>query len=237
MALDGACLRHITRELEEAVGARIDKIYQPNREELLLSLRSRTDFYKMLLSARANSARVHFTKSTIENPKQPPMFCMLLRKRLGGAKLSAIRQDGLERACYLDFDGFNELGDPVRLTLAIEIMGRYSNVIFLDQEGTIIDALKRVDEEMSSERLVLPGIRYRPPPAQQKLCCLDVSPHQVLSRLDALEKEQELSQALLLVLQGVSPIVCREIQHRAGQGETLWGKAGRLYRRPGCWKN
>lgn len=225
MALDGACLRHIIRELEEAVGARIDKIYQPNREELLLSLRSRTDFYKMLLSARANSARVHFTKSTIENPKQPPMFCMLLRKRLGGAKLSAIRQDGLERACYLDFDGFNELGDPVRLTLAIEIMGRYSNVIFLDQEGTIIDALKRVDEEMSSERLVLPGIRYRPPPAQQKLCCLDVSPHQVLSRLDALEKEQELSQALLLVLQGVSPIVCREIQHRAGQGETLWGKA------------
>ena len=138
MALDGACLRHITRELEEAVGARIDKIYQPNREELLLSLRSRTDFYKMLLSARANSARVHFTKSTIENPKQPPCFVCSFASGLVGQSCPAIRQDGLERACYLDFDGFNELGDPVRLTLAIEIMGRYSNVIFLDRRGRLL---------------------------------------------------------------------------------------------------
>lgn len=221
MALDGAFLRHVKKEIQEvALGARVDKIYQPNREEMVLSLRTRTEPLKLLLSARANSARVHFTQRSIENPKQPPMLCMLLRKRLGGARLAAIRQVELERVLQLDFDAFNELGDPVRFTLVIEIMGRYSNIIFVDQNGVIIDALKRVDEEMSSERLVLPGLRYRSPPPQHKLCMLETIPDQAVEQVVRTSQNGELSNTLLGVLQGVSPVVCREIQHRMGDGDT-----------------
>lgn len=222
MALDGAFLRHISQELEQsAQGARVEKIYQPNREEMVFVLRTRAEQFKLLISARANSARIHFTKFVPENPKQPPMLCMLMRKRLSGAKLVQIRQPQLERLLFLDFDAVNELGDFVRLTVVTEIMGRYSNIILVDEDGRIVDALKRVDPEMTSERLVLPGLRYELPPAQGKLCLLEVEPKQVIAALQLQSKEMELSKALLSVLQGVSPIVCREIQHRVGRGEQL----------------
>lgn len=222
MALDGAFLRHIKKEIEEAaIGARVDKIYQPNREEMVFALRTRTDSYKLLLSARANSARIHFTRFVPENPKVPPMLCMLLRKRLSGAKLAAVRQPALERLLLLDFDAVNELGDEVRLTLAVEIMGRYSNIILVDENGKIVDALKRVDAEMSSERLVLPGLTYLLPPPQNKLCLLEVEPQAVLDRLHALPANTALSKALLSAMQGVSPVVCREIEHVTGRGLDL----------------
>ena len=225
MALDGAFLRHLKKEIETAaVGARVDKIYQPNREEMLFSLRTRNENYKLLLSARANSARVHFTKFTPENPKQPPMLCMLLRKKLGGAKLVAVRQPELERMLCLDFDAVNELGDEVRLTVVIEVMGKYSNIILVDGNGKIVDALKRVDAEMSSERLVLPGLTYLPPPAQNKVSLLGVKVEEILHILKEIPKNMELSKALLSVLQGVSPIVCRELQHLAGHGRELFLK-------------
>ncbi|MDD5952395.1 MAG: NFACT RNA binding domain-containing protein [Oscillospiraceae bacterium] len=215
MALDGIFLRHLRQEIEEtAQNAKVDKIYQPNREELVLSLRTRYETYKLLLSARANSARVHFTTESIENPKQPPMLCMLLRKRLTSAKLVKVRQNELERVLFLDFDVYNELGDLVRLTLVIEIMGRYSNVIFLDGNGVILDALKRVDEDMSSERLVLPGLPYRSPPPQHKLSLLETAPEQVLHIMEESAKQRSLSNQLLDTLQGVSPVVCRELESR-----------------------
>ena len=222
MALDGAFLRHIKKELEgPLVGARVDKVYQPNREELLIAFRSRESACKVLFSARANSARVHFTTIPLENPKQPPMLCMLLRKRLLGAKVSAIRQPELERLLHFDFDAINELGDHVTLTLTMEVMGRYSNIILSDQDGKIVDALKRVDAEMSSQRLVLPGLSYRLPPPQNKLCPLSTSSQQVVEALKALPRDMELSKGYLAVLQGVSPIVCRELAYRVGRGREL----------------
>ncbi|HBC27708.1 MAG TPA: hypothetical protein DC013_09880 [Ruminococcaceae bacterium] len=225
MALDGAFLRHIKTEIEHtALGARVDKIYQPNREEMVLILRTRSEIFKLLISARANSARIQFTEAVPENPKQPPMLCMLLRKKLTGARLVSVRQPQLERMLCLDFDAVNELGDSVRLTLVSEIMGRYSNIIFVDGEGKIIDALKRVDAEMSSERLVLPGMAYRLPPPQNKLCLLETEPSRVIGALKSLPKNVELSKGLLSVLQGVSPVVCRELQHRAGHGADLSAK-------------
>ena len=221
MALDGSFLHHLRKEiLETALNAKVDKIYQPNREELVLSLRTRYDTYKLLLSARANSARVQFTTEQIENPKQPPMLCMLLRKRLTSAKLVDVRQAELERVLFFDFDAYNELGDLVRLTLVSEIMGRYSNVMFLDGNGVIIDALKRVDEEMSSERLVLPGLPYRSPPPQNKLSLLTESPERILSVMEQSVKQREVSNQLLDTLQGVSPIVCRELENRIGAAGT-----------------
>lgn len=222
MALDGAFLRHIKQELEEKLlGARVDKIHQPNREELVVAFRTRESGYKVLFSARANSARVHFTTIPLENPKQPPMLCMLLRKKLQGAKVVAIRQPELERLLHFDFDSINELGDHVILTLTMEIMGRYSNIILSDENGKIIDALKRVDAEMSSQRLVLPGLSYQLPPPQNKLCPLSTSQQQVVEALKALPKDMKLSKGFLSVLQGVSPIVCRELAHRVGRGAEL----------------
>ena len=222
MALDGAFLRHIKQELEgQLLGSRVDKVYQPNREELLIAFRSREAACKVLFSARANSARVHFTTIPLENPKQPPMLCMLLRKKLLGAKVVAIRQPELERLRHFDFDSINELGDHVTLTLTMEVMGRYSNIILSDEEGKIIDALKRVDAEMSSQRLVLPGLTYRLPPPQSKLCPLSTVSQQVVEALKALPRDMELSKGYLAVLQGVSPIVCRELAYRVGRGREL----------------
>jgi predicted ribosome quality control (RQC) complex YloA/Tae2 family protein len=222
MALDGAFLRHLKREIEEnALGAKVDKIYQPNRDELVLFLRARSGNRKLLLSARANSARINFTQLVPENPKEPPMLCMLLRKRLTGARLTSVRQPELERLLCLDFGTVNELGDEVTLTLVMEVMGRYSNVILVDGTGKIVDALKRVDASMSSERLVLPGVPYRLPPPQKKLCLLTADREEVVERVCSMPGGTGLSKALLASLQGVSPIVCRELQHRTGRGADL----------------
>lgn len=221
--MDGACLRHVKKELEEQLlGARVDKIHQPNKEELVFLFRTRESGpLRLLISARANSARVHLTAVAVENPKQPPMLCMLLRKKLSGAKLLTIRQPELERLLHFDFDSVNELGDHVTLTLTTEIMGRYSNVILSDENGKIIDALKRVDAEMSSQRLVLPGVTYHLPPAQEKLCLLDTSSQEIVQAVKNLPSDAALSKALLTVLQGLSPVVCRELEHQVGRGTEL----------------
>ena len=225
MALDGACLHHLQKEIwDRAKEARIDKIYQPNRDELVFVLRTRKERMNLLLSARANSARVHFTQVLPENPAQPPMFCMLLRKRFTGGRLLRVEQPGLERLLVFVFDTVNELGDHVEMRLVAEVMGRYSNVILVDPEGKIVDSLRRVDADMSSERWILPGLAYRLPPPQDKLCLLDTEPEAVLTRMDALPRDFELSKALLQVLQGVSPIVCRELAFQVGKGAALTAK-------------
>lgn len=222
MALDGLFLSELKAEMEAvALGARIDKIHQPAREELIIALRWKGGTAKLLLSAGANSPRAHFTSVPLENPKQAPMLCMLLRKHIGSARLVGVRQLGLDRILHLDFEAVNELGDTVVLTLAVEIMGRHSNLILIDQNGRIIDAVKRVGEEMSSVRQVLPGMAYVLPPAQDKLNLLLCQPEDVVARVRA-GKPAELSKALLGALSGVSPIVCRELAHYTGRGAELF---------------
>lgn len=210
MALDGAFLRHIKYEVKkQALDARVDKIFQPNKDEIVISLRCKSGTYKLLLSVRASSPRVHFTKHKIENPSVPPMLCMLFRKKLTSAKLIDVRQVGLERALFFDFLATDELGDKSKITIVSEIMGKYSNVILLDSSGKIIDALKRVDASTSSKRLVLPGIGYELPPKQDKLSLLDEDADIV----DAMLKRKPgstVEKAMLSCIQGISPIVCRE---------------------------
>ncbi|MBP1556624.1 MAG: NFACT family protein, partial [Oscillospiraceae bacterium] len=143
MALDGMMLYLLRRELLEGLSqARVDKIYQPAKEELVFAKRSQQGNRKLLISVSAQSPRVNFTTLSIENPKQPPMFCMLMRKWLGNAKLIDIRQPGLERVLHFDFETTNELGDTVTVTLAVEIMGRYSNAILIGPDGRVIDSIK-----------------------------------------------------------------------------------------------
>lgn len=203
MALDGAFLSCLRQELCETLdGAKVDKIHQPSREELLLALRSRSGSYKLFFSVRPNAARVALTAKLPENPAAPPMFCMLLRKRLTGGRLSAIRQNGWERVLYFDFDCYNELGDAVRLTLAAEIMGRYSNLILIDEKGLIVDALKRVDFAMSTVRPLLPGLAYEQPTVRPGSLDLSaVTPERMTEAVCASE-EPTLDKALLAVSHG-----------------------------------
>lgn len=221
MALDGIFLRHIKAELEEAlIGARVSQVYQPNRDELIINFRTFDGNKRLLLSTRADSPRIGITEYSVENPDKPPMFCMLLRKRLTSGKLTAIRQPDLERMLFFDFDSVNELGDRVKLTLAVEIMGKHSNIVLIDGNGIISDALKRVDVTLSSKRLVLPSLAYEMPPSQNKLSIEKESLQNVLT---AIEESDELllHKAILNTLTGVSPIVCRELAYSAtGRADT-----------------
>ena len=217
MALDGAFLYTVRNELLPLIGGRVEKIHQPSREEVIISIRTKSGSKKLYISANAGSARVHITENTVDNPQTPPMFCMLLRKRLGSGKLIDIRQDGLERILFLDFECVNELGDIVTVTLAVEIMGRCSNLIIVSGDGRVIDSIKRVDEEMSRERMVLPGMEYTLPPRDDRLNFLTCEPEDIKERL-AGTQPKELSKALIRIFEGISPILAREWAYFAGRG-------------------
>ena len=218
MALDGAFLYTIKRELSVLIGGRVDKIHQPSREQIIISLRANSGSYKLLMSANASDARVHITKSETENPKAPPMFCMLMRKHLNNGRLLNIRQDGLERILYFDFEAMNEIGDMVSVTVACEIMGRCSNIILINGENKIIDSIKRVDEEMSRERLVLPGMTYTYPPRGDRLNLLTASREEMLAGIKS-QKNAELSKCLIKTFEGISPIFARECAFYASKRE------------------
>lgn len=215
MSLDGAFLHIVKNELSPLIGSRVDKVYQPSREELVISLRTfRDGTKKLIFSANSMSARVNLTEAAFENPQQPPMLCMLMRKHLGGGRLTAIRQDGLERILYFDFECTNEIGDIVTNTLIAEIMGRHSNIILV-RDGRVVDSVKRVTDDISSVRRVLPNIEYETPPRENRLCLLDCSADDVL---DAIEGSPErLSKKLTAVLEGVSPIFARECAYYAAK--------------------
>lgn len=218
MALDGAFLSLVRQELMILQGGRVDKIHQPSREELIISFRTRDGARKLLISVSANSARIHLTNEAFDNPQAPPMFCMLMRKHLSAGKLMDIRQDGFERILYLDFEAANEMGDIVNITLAVEIMGKYSNLIIIGNEGRILDALKRVDAEMSRERLVLPGMKYALPPRTERLSFVTAANEQIRSALSE-GKSMELSKKAVQVFEGISPVLAREWAFFASRGE------------------
>lgn len=216
MSLDGLFLHCIRAELENSIiGAKVDKVYQPSSEELLFSLRTKMQGgKKLLLSARANSPRINLTGASYENPASPPMLCMLLRKRLGGATVTAIRQNGCDRILFLDFLAVNEMGEKENLSLAVEIMAQYSNVVLVSEDGMIIDALKRVDFTKSSKRLVLPGVKYELPPAQDKVNILEETTDLATERIMSFPNKT-VSSATLSSVMGVSPIVSRELSYIA----------------------
>ncbi len=217
MALDGAFLCAVKNELRPLIGGRVEKIHQPSREEIIISVRTRSGSKKLYISANAGSARVHITEKSVDNPQTPPMFCMLMRKHLGSGKLIDIRQDGLERILFLDFECVNELGDIVTVTLACEIMGRCSNLIIINHEGRIIDSIKRVDEDMSRERMVLPGMKYTLPPRTDRLNFMLCDPEQTALAVKSFG-ETELSKALIRIFEGISPVLAREWTFFAGRG-------------------
>lgn len=214
MALDGIYLHFLTASVNALLtGAKVDKVHQPTKNELVLLMRTRTGMFKLYLSADANSPRFCIVKNAPENPQNPPMLCMLLRKRLVGATLTGVEQNGLDRVAFFHFDATDEIGDRVKLTLAVEIMAQHSNIILLDGDGRVVDAVKRVDAEKSSYRLVLPGAQYKLPPAQEKTDIRTCEPHELCELIFA-QSTARLSSAILKTLQGVSPLVSRELSAR-----------------------
>ena len=214
MALDGITLGLIKKELAEyLLGSKIDKIHQPSKNELVFIMRTRNGAYRLYLSCDGQSPRVHMSRYNLENPKVPPMLCMLLRKRLVGAVLTDIKQIKNDRILIFVFDGTTEIGDKTTYYLVCEIMGQRSNIILCDEDYRIIDAVKRVDEEKSSVREILPNLKYELPPLQEKCDILIDDISHIVNKILS-HSEKMLSKAILDVIEGFSPIVGREIAYR-----------------------
>lgn len=221
MAFDGIYLYALARQIsQEALNSRVEKIHQPSKEEIVIWLRSPAGRCRLLCCANPSAPRIQLTDLNPENPKIPPQFCTLLRKHLSTGKLVGVRQEGLDRVLHLDFEAINELGDVVTLTLTMEIMGRHSNLILVNQEGKVLDAIRRVGEEQSSVRLLLPGVTYRPAPAQHKLNPFDATPEQAKAAFAALP-DMAFAKAILQVYQGISPLLSRELAEYACNGAEL----------------
>lgn len=215
MPLDGITLNLLKQELSRSiVGSRIEKIHQPSKDELVFHLRSREGAYRLLVSASANSPRLHLTSNAPENPASPPMLCMLFRKHLTGSVITDIRQLGLDRVIFIDLAGTNELGDSTTFTLCVEIMAKHSNIILVNSEGNIIDSVKRIDFTQSSVRQILPSFKYELPPQQSKLNITENEPEYITDCIRNVIGKR-LSGAILETLQGVSPLVSREIAYYA----------------------
>ena len=222
MPLDALCLTAVAEELRRAVvGGKIDKIYQPTRDEIVLFLRGQGENLKLLLSANPGHPRAHLTTLNRENPDKPPMFCMLLRKYLLGGRILELNQPPLERILDFKLETIDELGDRVERRLVLEAMGRSANLILLDGEGRILDCIRRIDGDLSKgQRQVLPGLFYRPPapPAKQNPFLLDEA--ELAAALDnPMGKEPE--KLLMDAFTGLSPLIARELVFRAGGEEGL----------------
>ena len=217
MPLDALCLSGLLHELKSSVvGTKVDKIHQPARDELLFSLRSPNGNVKLLLTANPSHPRIQLTQISRENPDTPPMFCMLLRKHLTGARILDLVQPPLERVVDIHMEALDELGDRVQRRLILEAMGRHSNLILLDHEGRIIDCLRRVDADMSPRRQVLPGLFYHLPPTQEKRDPMLLSRDELAQYLSHAPEQAQADQWLLDTFGGLSPLICRELAHRAG---------------------
>ena len=220
MPLDAVTLRAVVHELQPVVGSRVDRLHQPTRDETLLTLHGGgAGNARLLLSANPSRPRLQLTALPRENPNTPPMFCMLLRKHLAGGRLTALTQPGLERVVRLEFNTFDELGQPARRSLVLEAMGRRANLILLDGEGRIVDCLRRVDTSMVPERPILPGLFYRPPSGQGKRELPETDAAALTALLATAPPERKIADWLLDTFGGISPLLCREIAFRAA-GDT-----------------
>lgn len=217
MPFDAVCLQAVLQELRpKLLGLRIDKVQQPARDQVILLLRGNQ---RLLLNAGANAPRIQLTELTRDNPAEPPMFCMLLRKHLVGARVADITQPPLERLVRMELDITDDFGQPGRRTLVLEAMGRRSNLILLDGDGRVIDCLRRVDAEMSASRQVLPGLYYEPPASVGRLPVTEETEEGFREKLDAANPERQADAFLLDAYFGISPLVARELAFRAA-GET-----------------
>lgn len=214
MALDGIVIANMVRELNDTIcGGKINKIAQPENDELMLTIKNQKTQYRLLISAGASLPLIYLTQVNKPSPMTAPNFCMLLRKHIGSGKILRVYQPGLERIINFEIEHLNELGDVCRKTLVVEIMGKHSNIIFCNEDGMIIDSIKHVSLQMSSVREVLPGRTYFIPETQHKWNPLEVSAGTFVTEISA--KPMALAKALYTTFTGISPLTAEEVCHRA----------------------
>ncbi len=217
MPFDAGMLHAVVNELKnKAVGGRVDKIYQPGKEEIVLYLRGQSENLKLLISATAGRARVSLTGGSFENPENPPMFCMLLRKHIAGGHILDVSQIGFDRVLEIKISSHDEMGYVSDKYIIAEIMGKYSNIIFLDENKRIIASQRTVDITSGHERCILPGFEYRPPMVQDgKINPLETEKDVFVSLYEKADKGLPIQKFLLSNFCGFSPLITREIAFRA----------------------
>lgn len=216
LPFDGVVVKNIVDELSRILtGGRIDKIYQPEYDEILLNVRAQGKNLKLVISANASYPRIHLTENTKENPPNPPVFCMLLRKHLGGGKITEISFHDFERIVVLHIDNIGELGDLTQKKLVVEIMGKHSNIILLNHEDKIIDSIKHIDKDISSVREIMPARPYSLPPLQYKTSPKDLDVDYLFENTEE-KSNMRISKFLLSSIKGFSPLLCTEVCFRSG---------------------
>ena len=212
MAFDAGMLACSLAELRRvALGARIEKVYQPEKDEIVLQMRSFEGGKRLLINAGSNNPRINFSEIQKENPQNPPMFCVILRKYLQGAKLNEITQEDFDRIAYLGFDTRDEMGFECRRYLIVELMGKYSNLIFANENKKIISALRTSDFSFDSVRQLISGVTYAPPSSMGKINPKTVSYEDIISLLDAAPQDKPLDKWIVSSFMGIAPVVAREI--------------------------
>ncbi len=211
MAFDGLFTKSMTNELQQLVSGRISKIHQPNSQEIVFHIRAGGKNHRLLISIHPSYSRIQLTNETIENPSEPPMFCMLLRKHLEGGFVSSVTQLGMDRVIILRIEGKNEIGDDMVRELHVEIMGRHSNVILVDPSRTLIlDSLKHLSPSVNSYRTILPGQPHIVPPAQDKKDPFNLTEDEFLTILN----EEDIAKSILQQIAGFSPLHANELAYR-----------------------
>ena len=221
MSLDGFSMRPLANELNaKLAGGRIDKITQPNKQSITISVRQPGQNYLLHVSIAPQNPSAHILSKPLENPPEPPVFCMLLRKHLETGRIVSIRQHGLDRLLLVDIDFLAGGGKIVTKTLVLELMGKYSNIILM-QDGIITDALRKIGNNSSRVRTVLPGDVYELPPGQDKLDPFAVPLADILTNLQAQAEDSRLDKALLAVCMGFGPVSSKEVCFSAGLAPSL----------------
>ena len=212
MAFDGFVVHGITAELNAKIlNGKIDKIHQPEKDEITVSVRTREGLFRMLISATTSNPRIHLTERLRENPITAPLFCMILRKHLTGGKIKNISQLGFDRIVKIDIECYTEMGDLTEKSLIIEIMGKHSNIILVQNDNKIIDSIKHVDFTTSAVRQVLPGLFYELPPAQDKISPKLCEEASLCEKIKSVPSDSLLDKLLLSEFVGMSPLMAREI--------------------------
>ena len=220
MAFDGITVAAVVQELEHTlVGGRISKIAQPENDELLLTIKGNEGQKRLYISASASLPLIYLTNENKPSPMTAPGFCMLLRKHIGGGRITAVSQPSLERIIHLDIEHLDEMGDLCRKKLIIEIMGKHSNIIFCDLNGRIIDSIKHVSAQMSSVREVLPGRDYFIPDTMSKKNPMTATQEEFISAI--LAKPMTVSKAIYSSMTGISPVIAEEICYLAGVDSSM----------------
>ncbi|MCD8158942.1 MAG: NFACT family protein [Clostridiales bacterium] len=221
MAFDGITVNAVLSELNSSIlNGKIDKVYQPEKDAVVLQIRSFGSSYRLFLSANPSAPRFNLTESKFENPQTPPLFCMVLRKRIGGGKITKIYQPDFERQVIFEIETVNEMGDYVTNRLILEIIGRHSNLILVSDEGIILESARHINYELSSVREVLPGKKYENPPSQGKFNPLELSEENFSKALSD-NPSVKIQQLIYRSYTGISPVMAEEICYRAGLNSSL----------------